>query len=79
MTPAPRSVPSLDWPAMLRAGLGGLGLRPAEFWALTPHELALMLGLDRAPAPLGRDRLRALMARFPDGPAPRAPSERPLP
>ena len=24
---------SLDWPGLMRAGMHGLGLRPAEFWA----------------------------------------------
>ncbi len=54
-----------DWPAMLRAGLGGLRLTPAEFWALTPAELRLMLGQDGAAA-LSRGGLNALMARWPD-------------
>ncbi len=31
-----------DWPSLLRAGVRGLGLRPAEFWALTPAELHLL-------------------------------------
>ena len=31
----------LDFAAMMRAGICGLGLRPAEFWALTPAELLL--------------------------------------
>lgn len=25
----------LDWPGLMRAGLGRLGLTPKEFWALT--------------------------------------------
>ncbi|MCV6593733.1 MAG: phage tail assembly chaperone [Silicimonas sp.] len=54
-----------DWPALLRAGLG-LGLRPAEFWALTPAELALMLGREGSGAPLSRARLEELAAAFPD-------------
>ncbi len=37
-----------DWPGLMRAGMRGLGLRPAEFWALTPAELRLMLGEERA-------------------------------
>lgn len=57
-----------DWPALMRAGVNGLGLRPAEFWALTPAELHLMLGAAAGPAPLTRDRLNALAARFPDTP-----------
>ncbi|EPX87256.1 phage putative hypothetical protein [Rubellimicrobium thermophilum DSM 16684] len=63
MSPAP---PPFDWPALLRAGLQTLRLRPAEFWALTPAELALMLGLQsRAPA-MTRSRLSELLERFPD-------------
>jgi len=56
---------SFDWPALMRAGIGTLRLRPAEFWALTPAELRLMLG-DSAPAPLRRSGLDALMAKWPD-------------
>ncbi|RQP05515.1 MAG: phage tail assembly chaperone [Paracoccus sp. BP8] len=65
----------LDWPGLLRAGLGpvrlgGLGLTPAAFWALTPAELALMLGVEpgRGGA-MTRDRLAELVARYPDRPA----------
>ena len=61
-----------DWPALLRAGLRGLGLRPAEFWALTPSELMLMLGIEAgAQAALNRARLDALLRDFPDAPAPK--------
>jgi uncharacterized phage protein (TIGR02216 family) len=58
-----------DWPVLLRAGLRGLGLRPAEFWALTPYELRLMLGEGEGEAqvPMGRARLMQLRAAFPDG------------
>lgn len=55
-----------DWPALMRAGIGRLGLRPRDFWALTPVELRLMLGLEAGPAPLSRQRLEELAARFPD-------------
>ncbi len=56
-----------DWPALLRLGLNGLGLKPAEFWALTPAELMLMLGQEGgAVAPLSRARLSELAAAFPD-------------
>ena len=55
-----------DWGGWMRAGIGGLGLRPAEFWALTPAELRLMLGMEPAAPPLTRARLAALAARFPD-------------
>lgn len=57
---------SLDWPALMKAGLGGLRLTPDQFWRLTPAELAMMLGLADAPTPLGRDRLDALLAQYPD-------------
>lgn len=56
----------VDWPALLRAGLRGLGLRPEEFWALTPAELRLMLGRDSGGAPLARQRLNELLAAYPD-------------
>lgn len=55
----------LDWPGLLRAGLA-LGLRPAEFWALTPVELMLMLGREAPAGGMTRAGLAGLMARFPD-------------
>jgi len=57
---------SLDWPALMKAGMGGLRLSPDVFWRLTPAELALMLGLADVPTPLGRARLDALAAQYPD-------------
>jgi uncharacterized phage protein (TIGR02216 family) len=54
-----------DWVSLVQAGVRGLGLRPAEFWALTPAELALMLGCAAPPA-LGRAGLVDLMTAFPD-------------
>ncbi len=58
---------AFDWPALMRAGLRGLGLKPGEFWALTPAELLLMLGLESGgAATLTRDGLAALRAKFPD-------------
>ena len=57
-----------DWVSLVQAGVRGLGLRPAEFWALTPAELALMLGRAAPPA-LGRAGLVDLMAAFPDAQA----------
>jgi uncharacterized phage protein (TIGR02216 family) len=50
----------------MRAGLLGLRLTPAEFWALSPVELMLMLGVDPGGAPMGRARLMDLAAQFPD-------------
>ena len=55
-----------EWPTLMRAGLRGLGLKPAEFWALTPAELALLLGVDSGELPMDRAGLAALEARFPD-------------
>ena len=57
-----------DWPALMRAGLQQLRLSPETFWRLSPAELALMLGQPGGRAALGRDGLRALMARWPDAP-----------
>ena len=55
-----------DWPGLMQAGLRGLGLKPAEFWALTPAELRVMLGEAPGAAPLVRERLDALMQAYPD-------------
>ncbi|EAR51077.1 hypothetical protein OG2516_04244 [Oceanicola granulosus HTCC2516] len=57
----------LDWRGLMRAGIGGLGLSPAEFWALTPAELLVRLGLTGGGAPMARARLEELAAAFPDG------------
>ncbi|OZB20259.1 MAG: hypothetical protein B7X55_00935 [Rhodobacterales bacterium 34-62-10] len=56
----------LDWPGLMRAGLRGLRLSPQQFWALTPAELALMLGQGTAQASMGRSGLTRLMQAFPD-------------
>lgn len=56
----------LDWPGLMRAGLRGLGLRPDQFWALTPAELALMMGVEAGPPAMTRGRLAELTARYPD-------------
>jgi len=59
-------VKTLDWPALMRAGLRGLGLSPDVFWRLTPAELLIMLGAEAGPAPMGRARLEALARAYPD-------------
>jgi uncharacterized phage protein (TIGR02216 family) len=56
-----------DWPALMRAGMQGLRLRPDEFWRLTPAELRLMLGQGGGHGPMRRAGLEALMAAWPDG------------
>jgi len=60
----------LDWAGLMRAGLQDLRLHPDQFWALTPAELALMLGVGPAPARMTRDRLADLASRYPDTPGP---------
>lgn len=57
---------ALDWAGLMRAGLHELRLQPAAFWALTPYELALMLGRTGREAPFAGADLVALAARFPD-------------
>lgn len=54
-----------DWAALLRAGVS-LRLRPGELWALSPAELAFLMGRAGGPAPLSRARLEELAAAFPD-------------
>ncbi|MGY3437272.1 MULTISPECIES: rcc01693 family protein [unclassified Marinovum] len=56
----------INWPKLMEAGLRGLGLKPDEFWALTPAELMLMLGVGADGGALTRDRLDQLIAAFPD-------------
>lgn len=56
----------MDWQALMRSGLHGLGLAPDVFWSLTPAELRMMLGDAGAGAPLLTDGLVALMAAYPD-------------
>lgn len=55
-----------DWPQLLRLGVRQLGLRPAEFWQLSPAELMVMLGREAADAPMTPQGLAALMAAYPD-------------
>lgn len=61
----------IDWPALMRLGLGALRLPPDVFWAMTPRELraAADPGGGAKPArPMARIELAALTARFPDAP-----------
>lgn len=60
------SAARFDWPAMMRAGMQGIGLMPDVFWRLSPAELLMLLGDAPDAAPLGRAGLEALIARFPD-------------
>jgi uncharacterized phage protein (TIGR02216 family) len=55
-----------DWPALMAVGMRGLGLSPEVFWALTPAELAFLLGQEGGRLPMDRAGLEALAAQFPD-------------
>lgn len=57
---------AIDWPGLMRAGLRDLGLRPKQFWSLTPAELRIMLGIEAQARPLTRARLEELAAAYPD-------------
>ena len=59
-------MPALDWAGMLRAGMCGAGLRPADVWALTPAELLLLVGPEPSTRPLGRGGMDQLLTQFPD-------------
>ena len=56
----------MDWPGLMRAGLGQLRLTPDQFWRLSPMELRMMLGAEGASPPLSRARLEELAAAYPD-------------
>jgi uncharacterized phage protein (TIGR02216 family) len=56
----------IDWPGLMRAGMGQLGLRPEQFWRLSPVELRIMLGAEATVPPLTRARLEELAAAYPD-------------
>jgi uncharacterized phage protein (TIGR02216 family) len=60
------SSPGLDWPGLMAAGLFGLKLKPADFWALTPWELQVMLGREKPASPMAFGDFDALLQRFPD-------------
>ena len=55
-----------DWPALMRVAFAQMGLKPDAFWRLTPAEFLMMLGPESGAAPMRRDALEELLARFPD-------------
>lgn len=65
---------AVDWPGLMRLGLGVLRLSPDAFWSMTPGEFRLALegaGVVRpGGGAMGRARLAELMAAFPDAGAP---------
>lgn len=56
----------MDWSGLMHVGLHQLRLDPAVFWALTPAELQVMMGVSASSAPMGRFELDALLRDFPD-------------
>jgi uncharacterized phage protein (TIGR02216 family) len=56
----------IDWPGLMRAGMQGLGLTPDQFWRLSPVELRIMLGAERAAPALTRAQFEELASAFPD-------------
>lgn len=59
---------AFPWTRAIGFGLGVLALAPADFWAMTPRELAAALAgrFGELPAPLDRAVLDGLMQQFPD-------------
>ena len=58
----------MDWAGLMRVGLRGLGLAPDVFWALTPAELMIKMGIGANAPAMGRARLAELAAAWPDLP-----------
>lgn len=57
----------MDWGGLMRAGITHKGLLPRDFWALTPAELMLVLGISAGSSPaMARDRLEELSQQWPD-------------
>ena len=56
------------WTEAMGFGFGVLHLPPAQFWAMTPRELAAAIRAVRGPLnePIGRAALDELMKQFPD-------------
>jgi len=57
------TVARTPWAEWLRAGAFALGLKPAEFWALSLAEWRALAGVGGAPT---ADELKALMRAHPD-------------
>ncbi len=73
-----RCADRIDWPGLMRLGLGALRLAPDAFWSMSPTELRLalegagFLSVD-AQLPMNRESLAQLMSAYPDHPG--GPSE----
>ena len=56
-----------DWPTMMRIGLYEIGLKPNDFWGLTPLEFLIITGFEgRKLMMMTRADLAGLCAQFPD-------------
>ncbi len=55
---------AMPWAELFRAGVTRLGLSPLAFWAMSLAEWNMLASAGTAP--LGRDKLNALLARYPD-------------
>ena len=64
----------IDWPGLMRLGLGALRMSPAEFWSFSPAEFryalegAGLLSTDPK-SPMSILQLERLMEKFPDDPS----------
>ncbi|MEM6738986.1 MAG: rcc01693 family protein [Pseudomonadota bacterium] len=58
----------IDWPGLMRIGLGELRLNPSAFWSMTPAEFALASGRDLGGGggSMTKSALEALVRLYPD-------------
>ena len=65
---SPDKAPTFPWRDVMAFGLGMLRLSSAEFWALTPRELAAAAEghFGKTTEPLDRTALTDLIRRYPD-------------
>ena len=56
----------INWDHWLTTAVHHHGLSLDVFWAMTPAELMMVLGMKEDRGPMGRDRLAELCAQFPD-------------
>jgi uncharacterized phage protein (TIGR02216 family) len=64
----------IDWPGLMRVGLGALRLSPEAFWSMTPREFeaaCTVLGFGKGRGAMSRSGLDALRAKYPDEPVER--------
>ncbi|MEL6284261.1 MAG: phage tail assembly chaperone [Pseudomonadota bacterium] len=60
----------MNWPRLMRLGVGVIGLSPDAFWRLSPREFLNLIGADPdQDPPMSRAELMRLAELFPDLPA----------